>query len=382
LWVLFLTVFLDLVGFGMIIPILPTYAESMHATDVEAGFLQAIYSIMQLGFSPIWGRISDRIGRRPVLLVSILGSCGSQLGFAFAPSFWWLVVARGFAGVCGANITAAQAYVADVTDAKSRAAGMGMFGAAMGLGFVLGPAIGAGLVQISPQTPFLAAGCLAAVNFVLAWFILKEPRTASERSEARALSWSAVIATIKTPKLLSLIVLFFLVTLGFANLESTFSFFLERRFSYGQREASFVFAYIGVILIGVQGGLVRRLVPRFGERRLVWFGTGMMAVGFVGLWVSDNLLSLLVSLFIIGVGNGVNTPSLSSLISRSAGGDRQGGVLGVNQAAGALARTLGPLLGTFMLRFDATTPYLTGAIILACACAFAVANVAEPPEGS
>jgi len=380
--VLFLTVFLDLVGFGMIIPILPTYAESMHATDVEAGFLQAIYSIMQLGFSPIWGRISDRIGRRPVLLVSILGSCGSQLGFAFAPSFWWLVVARGFAGVCGANITAAQAYVADVTDAKSRAAGMGMFGAAMGLGFVLGPAIGAGLVQISPQTPFLAAGCLAGVNFVLAWFILKEPRTASERSEARALSWSAVIATIKTPKLLSLIVLFFLVTLGFANLESTFSFFLERRFSYGQREASFVFAYIGVILIGVQGGLVRRLVPRFGERRLVWFGTGMMAVGFVGLWVSDNLLSLLVSLFIIGVGNGVNTPSLSSLISRSAGGDRQGGVLGVNQAAGALARTLGPLLGTFMLRFDATTPYLTGAIILACACAFAVANVAEPPEGS
>ena len=379
---LFLTVFLDLVGFGMIIPILPTYAESMHATDVEAGFLQAIYSIMQLGFSPIWGRISDRIGRRPVLLVSILGSCGSQLGFAFAPSFWWLVVARGFAGVCGANITAAQAYVADVTDAKSRAAGMGMFGAAMGLGFVLGPAIGAGLVQISPQTPFLAAGCLAAVNFVLAWFILKEPRTTSERSEARALSWSAVIATIKTPKLLSLIVLFFLVTLGFANLESTFSFFLERRFSYGQREASFVFAYIGVILIGVQGGLVRRLVPRFGERRLVWFGTGMMAVGFVGLWVSDNLLSLLVSLFIIGVGNGVNTPSLSSLISRSAGGDRQGGVLGVNQAAGALARTLGPLLGTFMLRFDATTPYLTGAIILACACAFAVANVAEPPEGS
>lgn len=379
---LFLTVFLDLVGFGMIIPILPTYAESMHATDVEAGFLQAIYSIMQLGFSPIWGRISDRIGRRPVLLVSILGSCGSQLGFAFAPSFWWLVVARGFAGVCGANITAAQAYVADVTDAKSRAAGMGMFGAAMGLGFVLGPAIGAGLVQISPQTPFLAAGCLAGVNFVLAWFILKEPRTASERSEARALSWSAVIATIKTPKLLSLIVLFFLVTLGFANLESTFSFFLERRFSYGQREASFVFAYIGVILIGVQGGLVRRLVPRFGERRLVWFGTGMMAVGFVGLWVSDNLLSLLVSLFIIGVGNGVNTPSLSSLISRSAGGDRQGGVLGVNQAAGALARTLGPLLGTFMLRFDATTPYLTGAIILACACAFAVANVAEPPEGS
>jgi len=378
--VLFLTVFLDLVGFGMIIPILPTYAETMHATDVQAGFLQAIYSIMQLMFSPIWGRISDRIGRRPVLLVSILGSCGSQLGFALAPSFWWLVLARGFAGVCGANITAAQAYVADVTDAKSRAAGMGMFGAAMGLGFVLGPAIGAGLVQVSPQAPFLAASALSAANFVLAWFILREPRPASERSQARALSWSSVVATVRAPRLLSLIVLFFLATLGFANLESTFSFFLERRFSYGQREASFVFAYIGVILIGVQGGLVRRLVPRFGERRLVWYGTGLMAVGFVGLWLSDNLLSLLLSLLIVGVGNGLNTPSLSSLISRSAGGDRQGGVLGVNQAAGALARTLGPLLGTFTLRYGPSAPYITGAAILVAACAFAVFNVAEPTD--
>ena len=364
----------------MIIPILPTYAETMLATDVQAGFLQSIYSIMQLLFSPIWGRVSDRIGRRPVLLVSILGSCGSQLGFAFAPSFWWLVAARGFAGVCGANITAAQAYVADVTDAKSRAAGMGMFGAAMGLGFVLGPAIGAGLVQISPQTPFLVAGGLAGVNFVLAWFILKEPRPASERSQARALSWSALVDTVRAPKLFALIALFFLVTLGFANLESTFSFFLERRFSYGQREASYVFAYIGVILIIVQGGFVRRLVPRFGERRLVWFGTGVMALGFVGLWLSYDLLTLLVSLMIVAVGNGLNTPSLSSLTSRAAGGDRQGGVLGVNQAAGAMARIIGPLLGTFLLRYGASAPYITGAGILLCACVFAVFNVGDPTD--
>src|SRR5437879_1706687 len=131
LGVIFLTVLLDLLGFGLVIPILPLYAEKLHATDFETGILLAIYSVMQLFFSPIWGRLSDRAGRRPVLLISILGSCGSQLGYALAPSFWWLVVARGFAGVCGANITAAQAYIADVTDESRRAAGMGMLGAAM-----------------------------------------------------------------------------------------------------------------------------------------------------------------------------------------------------------------------------------------------------------
>src|SRR5262249_30628828 len=140
--VIFLTVFLDLLGFGMVIPILPLYAKDLHATDAQVGRLLAIYSLMQLAFSPVWGRLSDRIGRRPILLLSIFGSCASQLGYALAPSFMWLVAARGLAGVCGANVSAAQAYVADVTDERSRAAGMGLMGTAMGLGFVFGPAVG------------------------------------------------------------------------------------------------------------------------------------------------------------------------------------------------------------------------------------------------
>src|SRR5260370_32905388 len=136
--VIFLTVMLDLLGFGIVIPILPLYAKDLHASYFQTGVLLAIYSVMQLFFAPIWGRLSDRAGRRPVLLISILGSCGSPLGYALAPSFWWLVVARGFAGVCGANITAAQAYIADVTDESRRDAGMGMLGAAMGLGLIVG----------------------------------------------------------------------------------------------------------------------------------------------------------------------------------------------------------------------------------------------------
>ncbi len=186
--VIFLTVFLDLLGFGMVIPILPLYASDLHASNIKVGLLLSVYSIMQLFFSPIWGRVSDRAGRRPVLLVSILGSCGSQLGYALAPSFWWLVVARAFAGVCGANITAAQAYVADVTDERSRAAGMGMLGAALGLGFVFGPAAGGLLSQFSPRLPFLIASALSGVNFLLALFILEEPKPLSERSRARTVT--------------------------------------------------------------------------------------------------------------------------------------------------------------------------------------------------
>lgn len=378
LGVIFLTVLLDLLGFGIVIPILPLYAEKLHATDFETGILLAIYSVMQLFFSPIWGRLSDRAGRRPVLLISILGSCGSQLGYALAPSFWWLVVARAFAGVCGANITAAQAYIADVTDEKSRAAGMGMLGAAMGLGFIFGPAVGGFLSTRSATLPFFVAAALAAVNFISAFLILKEPRPASERTRARTLTWAGLVRTASTPRLLTLMLLFFVVTFGFANLEGTFSLFLERRFHYGRREASYMFTYIGVLMVIVQGGMVRRLVPRFGEQKLIVFGTLLMAVGMILTERSYDLTWLLVAIAVIAVGNGLNTPSLSSLISRAASGDHQGGVLGVSQSMGALARVVGPLIGTFALGFGLGVPYVVGGVTLLVACVLAVVFVRQP----
>ena len=378
LGVIFLTVLLDLLGFGIVIPILPLYAEKMHATDFETGILLAIYSVMQLLFAPIWGRLSDRAGRRPVLLISIFGSIGSQLGYALAPSFWWLVVARGFAGVCGANITAAQAYIADVTDEKSRAAGMGMLGAAMGIGFVFGPAVGGFLSTRSANLPFFVAAAFAGVNFVSAFVLLKEPRSAGDRTRARTLTWAGLVRTATTPRLLTLMLLFFVVTFGFANLEGTFSLFLERRFHYGRREASYLFTYIGLLMVIVQGGMVRRLVPRFGEQKMIVFGTLLMAIGFFLTRQADALPSLLVAIAVLAVGNGLNTPSLSSLISRGASGDHQGGVLGVSQSMGALARVVGPLIGTLTLSFGISVPYLTGGTAMVVACVFAVLFVRQP----
>jgi MFS transporter, DHA1 family, tetracycline resistance protein len=376
--VIFLTVLLDLLGFGLVIPILPLYAEKLHATDFETGILLAIYSVMQLFFSPIWGRLSDRAGRRPVLLISILGSCGSQLGYALAPSFWWLVVARGFAGVCGANITAAQAYISDVTDESRRAAGMGMLGAAMGLGFVFGPALGGALSRHSATLPFIVASALAAVNFVLALVILKEPRSASDRTRARAVSWAGLVRTATTPRLATLMLMYFVVTFGFANLEMTFSFYLNRRFGYGKPEIGLLFAFIGVLMVVVQGGFVRRLVPRFGEQKLIVVGTLLMGLAFFMLMRTTTLWPLLGAIAVMAVGNGLNTPSLSSLISRSASGDHQGGVLGVSQSMGALARVIGPLVGSFTLGFGLTVPYLTGGAAMIVACVFAALFVRQP----
>ncbi len=378
--VIFLTVFLDLLGFGMVIPILPLYASDLHASNIKIGLLLSVYSMMQLFFSPIWGRVSDRAGRRPVLLVSILGSCGSQLGYALAPSFWWLVVARAFAGLCRANITAAQGYVADVTNERSRAAGMGMLGAALGLGFVCGPAAGGLLSQFSPRLPFLIASSLSGLNFVLAYFILQEPKPPSQRSHARTLTWAALVRTVSTPRLLALMLLFFIVTFGFANLEGTFSLYLKLRFDYDRREASYLFAYIGVIMIVVQGVLVRWLAPRVGERRLVVSGIFLMAVGFFLQYGAASLPVLLLSIGFTALGNGLNTPALSSLVSRAAGGDQQGGVLGVAQAAGALARVLGPIAGTAALDWGVGMPYLTGGATLLAAGLFAAIAVRQPEE--
>ena len=376
--VLFLTVFLDLLGFGMVIPILPLYAKTLGASKPAIGLLLASYSAMQLLWSPIWGRVSDRAGRRPVLLLSIFGSCVSQLGYALAPTLPWLIVARAVAGICGANVTAAQAYVADVTDEKSRAGGMGMLGVAMGLGFVFGPAIGGALAHLDPRYPFFFASALAAVNFALAWPILVEPRPAGERSAARTLTWGDLRRTVATPRLLSLILLLFTVSFGFANLEGTFSLFLEAQFGYRETSASYLFVFIGGCMIVTQGALVRPLVARVGERALVIAGTALMAASMLMLHFADGLALLLPSLALLSLGNGLNNPSLSSLISRAAAGDRQGGVLGVSQAASACARMVGPLAGTYALGFGNTLPYLIGGAVMLVASLFAVLRIEQP----
>ena len=373
---LFLTVFLDLLGFGMILPILALYAKSFHVSDVAVTFLGASYSLMQFGFAPIWGRVSDRFGRRPVLLVSILGSCLSQLGYAIAPSFAGLLVARCVAGVCGANIAVAQAYMADTTDEKSRAAGMARLGIALGLGFVFGPFFGGILGRHDPKLPFLIASGLALANLIFAAAVLREPTV--RKAGTRTVTWAALAETVSQPRLRVLIILFFVVTFGFANLEGTFPLYLERRFQFGREQVGYVFGVVGVLMVIVQGGLVRPLVTRFGERRLVVAGTAIMALGMMLNYFGHSLTLLGASLVCVAVGNGINNPSLSSLLSRAAGSDRQGGVLGVAQSFGALGRIFGPITGGYLLRFGEGTPYLSAGIILAVACGWAAVLVRQP----
>lgn len=375
--VLLLTVFLDLLAFGMIIPILPLYALELHATPRQIGLLVSVYSAMQLLFSPILGRLSDRFGRRPVLLISILGSLLSQIGYSFAHTVEALLLARAVAGACGANISAAQAYIADVTDDTNRTSAMGLLGAALGLGFVFGPTLGGLLGGRDPALPFLVAAGLSGINLVWAIVALREPRPIGERRAANRMRWDVLKKTLAQPELRLLIGLFFLITLGFSAFEVTFAIFLKQRFGYHQREASYAFAFIGVCMVIAQGVLVRRLVPRLGEPRLMMVGTALMASGLAVLSWSRGELELFTSLAMVAVGMGLQSPSLSSLVSKRAG-ELQGSILGVSQSFGSLARILGPIAGGFLLEQGENAPLYAGALLIGLA-SFLIGLAVERP---
>jgi predicted MFS family arabinose efflux permease len=254
---------------------------------------------------------------------------------------------------------------------------MGLLGVAMGLGFVFGPATGGVLSHFSERLPFFVASGLAAVNFLLAVPILVEPRPRGQRSQARSLSWQALTRTVASPKLVVLILLFFVITFGFSNLEATFSIFLKRQFGYERERVSYLFVFIGVLMILTQGGLVRPLSRRLGEKVLVVVGTTMMAASMVLLHYAHDVPLLFASIAVMSVGNGLNNPSLSSLISRAAGA-QQGGVLGVSQSFGALARVIGPLIGTWTLAYGNSAPYVVAAVAMAIASLVAALAVRQP----
>ncbi len=377
LGVIFLTVFLDLLGFGIIIPILQLYAQELHATVPQTGWLMASYSMMQLLFAPVWGRLSDRVGRRPVLLISTFGSCASQLGYALSPTFGFLLASRALAGVCGANIGAAQAYIADITDDKSRAGAMGLIGAAFGLGFVFGPFLGGELGQYGARVPFFVASALSALNWVLAYFLLKEPRPAHLRAHATVLTWEGLAKVVSRPDLLALLSLFLIATFGFANMEGVFAIFCNVRFGFNKHDVGRLFALIGVVIVVVQGGMIRRLVPRLGERVLVIVGAGLMVLGLLVLAMAHSVPWLIVGLVVMATGSGLHSPSISSLISRAAG-QQQGSVLGVSQSLGAVGRILGPVVGTYTFALGPSVPLFTGAGCMAIGLLVAVALVRQP----
>jgi MFS transporter, DHA1 family, tetracycline resistance protein len=368
--VLFVTVFIDLIGFGIVLPLLPFYAEHFGANALLVGLLSTSFSLMQLLFAPVWGRLSDRVGRRPVILAGLLGSSISYLTFGLAQSLPILFLSRILAGIAGANISTAQAYIADSTQRENRAKGMGLIGAAYGLGFTVGPAIGGILSQYGYAVPAFFASALALGNFAAAWWLLPESRNPSEqtRHTESGLNWQRLKTGLQHPELGVFLLLFFISTFAFANLEATFALMTARKFGFDARANGYLFAYIGILITIVQGGLTGRLARTFGERRMISVGLFCMIFGLGLLPYSLGLKSLLLVLIVLVGGHGSTNPSISSLISQAASAEDQGGILGVAQSLASLARILGPVWGGFTFdAFGFQYPYLTGSLFMAVA---------------
>ncbi|HEV8367452.1 MAG TPA: MFS transporter [Pyrinomonadaceae bacterium] len=367
--VIFTTVFIDLVGFGIVIPVLPFYAEGtiFNATPRTVGLLFASYSIMQLVFSPILGRLSDKYGRRPVLFISIIGTGVGFLILGFAQTVFMLFVGRILDGITGGNISTAQAYIADITTKENRAKGMGLVGAAFGLGFIFGPAIGGILSRWGTHIPFFFAGGLCFANAVLLYFTLPETVTKdhpARQSAAGGRGLSQLVQSLKDPRLAFVLTIYFLFIVAFSIMTTSFSLYTMFRFGYDAQHTGYLFAYVGLIAVVIQGGLIGKLVKRFGELPLVIFGAfcfavSLFAVPFVGP-VAGGLAALLIGGGVFSMGNSLATPALTSLASKSVGSADQGTVLGVTQSVASLARAVGPSLAALLINSSTAHPGADG----------------------
>ena len=369
---IFLTVFIDLLGFGLFIPDLQLRGREFGASGILLGFALGSFSLAQLVTAPLLGRISDVYGRRRVLLITTLLSLIAYVIYAHATGIWWVVGSRIVSGIAAANVGVAFAYVADITSPEERAGGMGVVGAAFGLGFVLGPGIGAALLVAGHNHPLVlgyTGAALAAINYFYVLLIL--PDSAQHQAEAGGHYLENFVKAFRTRGLAVMLLMFFAAQLGFTNLESTFFQLLAKKnwiYSLGEIGArnagAIILTLVGVVMVFMQGYLVRKLSPKYGEvnlLRFAYFGMvpSLALAPYLPLWIP-----MLCGVVFLGTCTGLAQPSLSSLISRSAARDMQGGVLGVNQALGALARFLGPLVSNWLFVRQPYYPYVLGAAIL------------------
>lgn len=377
--ILFLIVFIDLVGFGVVIPLLPFYGVHFGASPTAVTWMMACYSLAQFFFSPLLGRLSDYVGRRPVLLVSLVASIASYLWLGFANALWMLFAARLLSGAGAGNIAAAQAYITDVTPPEGRAKAMGMIGAAFGLGFTVGPALGGLVAGSNPgatdlsRPAFVAAG-LSTLALAIALARLKESRPPQARDGGPRPSRLRVARDLLgRPTLRQLILLFSIATSAFAAMETTYALWTNSAFGWGPAQVGLVFLYVGLVLVVVQGVLIGRLSRRFGEARLVVAGAALIALGLVALPLAVTLPRLMLVNTLLPLGMGLLNPSMTSLISKEAGADERGGVLGVAQSAASLARIIGPAVaGPLFTAFGRDAPYYASAAVMALAVAMAL----------
>ena len=373
--ILFLIVVVDLIGFGIIIPLLPFYAEFFYADPATVGLIMATYSLTQFLAAPYWGQLSDRIGRRPVLLVSLAGSAVAYFWLGFADELWVLFAARALGGLMAGNISAAFAYVADVTTPKNRAKGMGMIGAAFGLGFIIGPAVGGILAGPDPinadyKSPAFAAAGLSMMAFALGVIFLKESLSREIRDRLKARTNKGRLAQFRRslhfPNLSFLILMSFLATVAFAGLEATFAMWSRRQFGWGPEQNGYLFAFVGILGAFIQGGLVGRLVKRFGETSLIIQGAGALCVGVLLIPFAETLPVLIIAMTVAGYGFSIISPALNSAISLHVDEENQGMVMGVTRSATTLARVAGPALaGLLFASMGKDWPYYAGAASMA-----------------
>jgi len=373
---LFFIVFIDLVGFGVVIPLLPYYGLTFHATPFAITTMMACYSLAQFIASPLLGMLSDRVGRKPVILASLVCSVVSYLWLGFATQLWMLFAARLLAGAGAGNISAAQAYVADVTPPDQRAKGMGMIGAAIGLGFTVGPAIGGAVAGGNAQSAHLAwpafvAAALSAAAFALAFTRLEESLT--HKSVERVGRLAMARAATERPVLRLLILLIFVAIAAFAGMETTFALWAHDGFGWGPFQVGMIFFYVGILLSALQGGAIGRLTKAVGETNLVIGGGAILAIGLFALTFAYALWFVLVATALLAIGMGMFSPAMSSLISKQAADNERGGVLGLSQSAQSLARIVGPAVaGAVYGGFGRNAPYYLGALLMVGVVAFAV----------
>jgi DHA1 family tetracycline resistance protein-like MFS transporter len=370
--IVFATVLIDFIGFSILIPVLPEYADHLGANAFEVAGIVAIYALTQLLFLPAWGWASDRVGRRPVILVSLSGTVASFILLAFAEDMATIYVSRILGGFFAASIGAAQAVITDVTEPSKRAEGMGKIGAALGVAFVLGPALGGLLAGVGPKVPFYAVSAIAFVNFVLAWFFLPETRPAHE---ARPQGNELLVSLVPTPirmvthvhdrRIGLYLYLWFHIYVGFAAVEGSFPLYLLKRYEATSLDVGIVFAWIGVFVAVTQGVLVGRLARVMKEASMVVLGLVITAIGLIGITLTPSYPWLFVVGPIVAIGNGLAFPAFTSLYSQTCEARDAGELLGQGNSMGVAGRVVGAMAaGWVMDHFGLNSPYLVAAVVI------------------
>ena len=385
LFSILLVVFIDLLGFSLILPLLPYYAETFNASKFQTGLLIAVYALMQLIGAPILGRLSDRFGRRPVLLVSIFGTFLGFLLLGFANTLWILFAARIIDGITGGNLSVAQAYISDVTDAQNRAKGLGLIGAAFGLGFIIGPVTGGLLSQFSYNVPAFVAAGLALINFILIYAWLPESLTAEKRQQIGEqkkvpVTLGALVTALKRPFTGSLLITRFFFGLAFAIFQSIFSLYALAKFNLSARDTGFVLTYVGVLSVIVQGFLVGKLTARFREDILITAAVAMMAISMLGWAWAPSVFWLMVVLTPTSLSGGLLNTLLSSTLTKAVAPHEIGGILGLSASVESSTRIIAPILGGALLeKVGVWSPGVFGTVVMISVTIYVFAKIHNHP---